>query len=228
MTMEKQILRGEPLWISGILVLIIATAIQGYVSVRHRYRTYVRENANACILPVDFEQAEVIQETHFIPMVTRDYSLRLVLSRELDVDLFRYWQQHQEYPPDNIRESIDSKEFALSWHVYRNEQSIANGRITPAHINEVVGFGYRRVDRYFDGGSVRLKGKASHRLVVSVNRPYPELNKFRAEIWIRTWPGTGKGEWLAGWRIRDTVLMALLGAGLVCSGAVIHHHQHKV
>ncbi len=222
MRRERYILRANVFLVSGIVVLLVLIAIEARRSwLWKRFALVYNKNAIACEMPLDLSEPTT-KEAVFAPPITGKFTLRLSLHTSIPDGFERH---EQLVPPNEIEDSLKKETFRISWTLQNEGQNVADGVITHADPNTTritVEISYS-----FGEANIYLKRGQKYRLLVEVEETSQALTRFSPTMTVRTGAFWMKGYRLAGWKTRDTILMLILGLGLIVTGFAKQHFERR-
>lgn len=220
MRRERSILRANVFLISGIVVLLVLIVIEARRSwLWKRFALVYNKNAIACEMPLDLSEPTT-KESVFVPLITGNFTLRLSLHTSIP-DGFEPYEQF--IPPNEIEDSLKKETFRISWTLQNEVQNVADGVITHADLNtKVVTV---EISYSFSEDNIYLKRGQKYKLLVELEETSQTLTRFSPTMTVRTGGFGLKGYRLAGWKTRDTILLLILGLGLIVTGFAKQHFE---
>ena len=217
-------LRASMLWMPGLLAVILGVSIHTHVeSLRERDRAVV-ENPVVCWLPVDLAEPSA-QQILFMPSRHRRFVVRLVLTTALPTNQSTLEPADDDSFPDNaISQTLGTATLAILWKIRSEGQRDIEGVISERDLRtRIQGDDIRYV---FGDQTVGLVAGRGYQLIAEGAGQSPELNDFAPTVMIEAIP-TLKGHPLAGWRLRDSGLLLLLGVSLISLGVSKRYSDRK-
>ncbi|MBN1509671.1 MAG: hypothetical protein JW955_22680 [Sedimentisphaerales bacterium] len=216
-------LRASTLWVPGVLVVVLSVLIQARAARLHKYVRFVAANAVACELPVDLS-IPTSQETTLVPAVRRRFTVHLVLRTADPNHADQDPSLADPFPENAVGEALKAGTFEVVWRLSEGENERFAGSVTEKDL--AVKFHGADIRYVFGDWQVPLKAGRSYKLVVEVVGPFAALNDFAPTLAIRT-SASLKGHLLAGWRLRDTALLLVLGSSLIFLGLSKRYSDRK-
>lgn len=215
--------RAGMLWITGVVVLVILIAIQARVSWLWRHFALVYRGRTACKMGLDLGERGS-SEYVFGPSVTRPFKLHFCLRVFPPEDSGGYEGGLEYWYAGGIEDALKEEGFEISWRLRSQGRDVADGVITEGDLNRRIhGFG---VSYIFGEQKIPLTAARKYRLVAKVERPSKTLNQFAPSLIIGT-EAWRKGFPLLSWTGRKTVLVLLVGLGLIAAGFAKHCYERR-
>lgn len=216
------IIRATVLCVLGILVLALAIGIQTYASVVRWSESKI--NAWAAKLTIDLSEERTLFTT-FLPVVFRSHSARFTLRAPLRGDLAKYRGENKFLPREVTERSLAGKSFEMSWQLLRAGDVLAEGTVCASDLKAWARGDHVYYQRAW--GLSPLEPGTQYSLVATIEQPNEAVNEFGPTLLVRTW-GSLKGYPIAGCRLSDTALMALIGVALFAAALRTQRSSVKI
>lgn len=218
-------LRASTLWVPGILAVLLGVSIHAHVgSLRQRARV-LAENSTVCWLPVESVESTA-QHAPILPLSDGDFIVRFVLSTPLPADrnAASPTDDGDGFPDNEIARVLGTAVLTVPWKIRSEGQPDLEGVISKKNLCARTQAGDIRY--IFGSQTVSLTADRRYELVAEGADLSPEISGFTPALILEA-PSPLRKHPLAGWRLRDTGLLVLLGVSLISLGVSKRYSDRK-